>query len=81
MIELTNRAPIRSKESRIFFSGRGSSFLILWEMLSEKSLARNASSTKIGIGKSTQKEIMKQMGCTQTNPYLSLRHKWQENQT
>jgi hypothetical protein len=50
-------------------------------MLSEKSLARNASSTKIGIGKSTQKEIMKQMGCTQTNPYLSLRHKWQENQT
>jgi len=27
MIELTNRAPIRSKESRIFFSGRGSSFL------------------------------------------------------
>jgi hypothetical protein len=81
MIELTNRAPIRSKESRIFFSGRGSSFLILWEMPSEKSLSRSASSTKIGIGKSAQKEIIKQMGCTQTNPYLSLRHRWQEDQT
>jgi hypothetical protein len=72
MIELTNRAPNRSKESRIFFSERGSSFLILWE---------NASSTKVEIGKSPQKEIIKQMGCTQTNPYLSLRHRWQENQT
>jgi hypothetical protein len=50
-------------------------------MPSEKSLSRSASSTKIGIGKSAQKEIMKQMGCTQTNPYLSLRHRWQEDQT
>ena len=49
MIELTNRAPIRSKESRIFFSGRGSSFLILWEMPSEKSLAGSASSTKMEL--------------------------------
>ena len=49
MIELTNRAPIRSKDSRIFFSGRGSSFLILWEMPSEKSLAGSASSTKMEL--------------------------------
>lgn len=81
MIELTNRAPNRSKESRIFFSGRGSSFLILWGMPSEKSLSGRASSTKIGIGKSPQKDSGKQMGCTQTNPYLSLRHRWQEDQT
>ena len=68
MIELTNRAPIRSKESRIFFSGRGSSFLILWEMLSEKSLAGSASSTRVEIGKSWQQDIGKQLGLTQTNP-------------
>jgi hypothetical protein len=37
-------------------------------MPSEKSLSGRASSTKIGIGKSPQKDIGKQLGFTQTNP-------------
>ena len=69
MIALTNRAPIRSKESRIFFSRRGSSFLILWEMLLlEHPWLEGVSSTKAGIGKYPKQDIGKQLGFTQTNP-------------
>ena len=67
MIELTNRAPIRSKESRIFFSGRGSSFFLIWE---------NASSTKVEIAKSLQRGIRKHLGYPKTNPFLKDRPRW-----